>query len=181
MIEMGQADPDVGIQPPSLPAAPPRGFGIAPARWRDARTRFLSLPRRTQVILGCRVGLGDDLPMTLDEIGLRLRVTRERVRQLERVGQTALLASLLPDARPAELTGQTARTWLAEVLGACQSTKAQVAASTVGTARRAPSAAPRVHAPCIRSGHRREIPMRLGTHLKAARTTRSSGFEARQP
>jgi RNA polymerase primary sigma factor len=42
------------------------------------------LPERERLVLEARYGIGAERPQTLDEIGRRIGVTRERVRQLER-------------------------------------------------------------------------------------------------
>jgi RNA polymerase primary sigma factor len=47
------------------------------------RRALASLPERQRVILSLRYGIEDDDPKTLEEIGRRLGLTRERVRQLE--------------------------------------------------------------------------------------------------
>src|ERR671937_843663 len=44
---------------------------------------LLSLPERERQVLGLRYGLDDAEPKTLEEIGRRLGLTRERVRQIE--------------------------------------------------------------------------------------------------
>ena len=44
---------------------------------------LLSLPERERAVLVLRYGLGDSEPKTLEEIGRRLGLTRERVRQIE--------------------------------------------------------------------------------------------------
>ncbi len=41
------------------------------------------LPEREQRILELRYGLGEGEPLTLEEVGKRLGISRERVRQLE--------------------------------------------------------------------------------------------------
>ncbi|MBQ1076642.1 sigma-70 family RNA polymerase sigma factor [Micromonospora sp. C31] len=48
------------------------------------RASLKDLPERSAAILIWRAGIGTGVPMTLDEIGRRLGVTRERVRQLEK-------------------------------------------------------------------------------------------------
>ena len=42
------------------------------------------LPERDREVITARYGIGDQEPQTLDEIGRRLGLSRERVRQLER-------------------------------------------------------------------------------------------------
>ncbi|MEU0237137.1 sigma-70 family RNA polymerase sigma factor [Nocardiopsis sp. NPDC006198] len=49
-----------------------------------------SLTERESLVLGLRFGLDGDEPMTLEVIGVRLGVTRERVRQIERVAKERL-------------------------------------------------------------------------------------------
>jgi RNA polymerase sigma factor (sigma-70 family) len=65
---------------------------------RDRLDRALeALPDRERQVLMLRFGLEDDEPKTLEEIGKRLKLTRERVRQIE--GQAlARLSNLNQDA-----------------------------------------------------------------------------------
>lgn len=42
-----------------------------------------ALDDRERDVLSLRYGLGDGIPMTLEEVGKKLNVTRERVRQIE--------------------------------------------------------------------------------------------------
>ena len=55
------------------------------ARQRDARVSDLvsQLPYRERLILELRYGLAGNRPHTLEEVGRRFGVTRERVRQIE--------------------------------------------------------------------------------------------------
>jgi RNA polymerase nonessential primary-like sigma factor len=41
------------------------------------------LPDRERTVVTLRFGLGEEEPMTLERIGQRLQLTRERVRQIE--------------------------------------------------------------------------------------------------
>ncbi len=50
------------------------------------REAFATLSPREQDILSLRFGLQDDSPLTLEEIGQRYRLTRERIRQIEGEG-----------------------------------------------------------------------------------------------
>ncbi|HXV74978.1 MAG TPA: sigma-70 family RNA polymerase sigma factor [Candidatus Polarisedimenticolaceae bacterium] len=52
-----------------------------------------SLPPREEQVLRLRFGIGDDRPYTLDEIGRILRVSRERVRQIQAAAIRRLKAS----------------------------------------------------------------------------------------
>jgi RNA polymerase primary sigma factor len=49
----------------------------------ELREQVSSLPPREQEVLHLRYGLGGDEPMTLNEVGNRMGITRERARQLE--------------------------------------------------------------------------------------------------
>lgn len=49
----------------------------------ELRAQILNLPPREQEVLRLRYGLGDDDPMTLNDVGNRMGITRERARQLE--------------------------------------------------------------------------------------------------
>jgi RNA polymerase primary sigma factor len=63
-----------------------RGLGSdMAARQRDAHISDLisQLPYRERLILELRYGLGGEQPHTLEEVGRRFGVTRERVRQIE--------------------------------------------------------------------------------------------------
>jgi DNA-directed RNA polymerase, sigma subunit (sigma70/sigma32) len=42
-----------------------------------------TLPVREQEVLKMRFGLGDGYSLTLEEVGLLFKVTRERIRQIE--------------------------------------------------------------------------------------------------
>ena len=53
------------------------------------------LDAREQLVLRLRYGLGDEDPMTLKAIGERIRLTRERVRQVERDAIRKLQATML--------------------------------------------------------------------------------------
>ena len=52
-----------------------------------------SLPEREQTVLGLRYGLGAEEPQSLEEIGRRLGITRERVRQIEATALERLAVS----------------------------------------------------------------------------------------
>lgn len=61
------------------------------------------LSAREEFVLRCRFGLDDDEPMTLDEIGRLLGVTRERVRQIQKKAMTRLTELLVgPAGRTAD-------------------------------------------------------------------------------
>ena len=49
----------------------------------DLRTVLDAIPAREREVITLRFGLGGEAPMTLDAIGQRLRLTRERIRQIE--------------------------------------------------------------------------------------------------
>ena len=50
----------------------------------DVRRLLEALDERERWILAMRFGIGDDVEKTLDEIGDRLRLSRERIRQIEK-------------------------------------------------------------------------------------------------
>jgi RNA polymerase primary sigma factor len=52
-----------------------------------------TLPEREQTVLGLRYGLGVEEPQSLEEIGRRLGITRERVRQIEATALERLAVS----------------------------------------------------------------------------------------
>ena len=49
----------------------------------ELRRKIADLPPREQQILELRYGLGDEEPMTLQDVGRRMGITRERARQIE--------------------------------------------------------------------------------------------------
>ncbi len=59
-------------------------------RKEAVRSMLRSLPPRSRCILELRYGLSGHAPMTLGEIGLIYDLTRERVRQIERISLDAL-------------------------------------------------------------------------------------------
>jgi RNA polymerase primary sigma factor len=54
------------------------------------------LPQRAALVLRLHFGLGDEGPVTLEEIGDRLGLTRERVHQIEKAALAELAVSLQP-------------------------------------------------------------------------------------
>lgn len=63
-------------------------------RQADLREILDTLPANERTVITLRFGLGDDAPMTLESIGQRLGVTRERVRQIEGAALRKLRARL---------------------------------------------------------------------------------------
>jgi RNA polymerase sigma factor (sigma-70 family) len=57
---------------------------------RDLLTLLDSLDARERRVLEMRFGLGDEEPLTLDEVGRRFGLTRERIRQIEAKALTKL-------------------------------------------------------------------------------------------
>ncbi len=60
---------------------------------RQAREMLATLPRRDAQVLAWRFGLGGGPPLTLQEIGGRLGVTKQRVRQIEQAALKGLRRS----------------------------------------------------------------------------------------
>ena len=56
----------------------------------DLRALLGHLDERERAILSLRFGLADDRPLTLDEVGRRFNLTRERIRQIEAKALTKL-------------------------------------------------------------------------------------------
>ena len=88
-LEVGQ--PDLSFDAPAYPGEETTLHGIYVGRQdehdedemkRAIRSCLLVLDEREGQIVRCYFGLGDNSPMTLEEIGDVLGVTRERVRQL---------------------------------------------------------------------------------------------------
>jgi RNA polymerase primary sigma factor len=64
------------------------------------RTALSGLPERERRVLELRFGIDGQQSLTLEEIGRKLELTRERVRQLEKSALTRLQHALDHDARP---------------------------------------------------------------------------------
>lgn len=79
----------------------------------DARARLHRmldrLTPRERDIVRARFGLGDDEPQTLDEIGIRYALTRERIRQIEVRALTKLASPDSASRCPATGTHDRAR------------------------------------------------------------------------
>ncbi|MEJ2858356.1 MULTISPECIES: sigma-70 family RNA polymerase sigma factor [unclassified Saccharothrix] len=84
--------------------APDPGAAVAAASVRPAIDTVLkTLTEREAEVISLRYGLSDDTPMSLDEIGRRYGLTRERIRQIEAKGmgklrqgtRTRILADLI--------------------------------------------------------------------------------------
>lgn len=86
-----------------LYAGPPKTETVVEAKrlhaqYAEAKARIEAeidaLPPRTASILRLRLGLGDFEPMTLEEVGTRYELTRERVRQIEAKGLAGIKEKL---------------------------------------------------------------------------------------
>jgi RNA polymerase primary sigma factor len=84
-------------------AAGDRPLEVVANRIRDADLQGVldAQPRRERRVIELRYGLGDKCPMTLEDIGLEVGVTRERVRQIE----SKTLAMLKSSGRADRLAG----------------------------------------------------------------------------
>jgi RNA polymerase sigma factor (sigma-70 family) len=69
------------VEDPSATAA--AGMGAVLRARADLATVLQDLPDRERTVVTLRFGLGGEEPMTLERIGGRLGLTRERVRQIE--------------------------------------------------------------------------------------------------
>ncbi|MEY2570559.1 MAG: polymerase nonessential primary-like sigma factor [Acidimicrobiaceae bacterium] len=65
-------------------AVSPEEAAVATSAATDVRRLLDQLDERERWILAMRFGIGDDVEKTLDEIGDRLRLSRERIRQIEK-------------------------------------------------------------------------------------------------
>ena len=115
---MALADPDLppGISLPELDVDPPRGF--AADRYRDLRTAYYELPRRSRVIVSLRLPIRDRRPLTLRAIGELLGIGQERVRQFEHHAVWMLVRAWQPQRSPGDLTRSEQAALLVPVLGA---------------------------------------------------------------
>ena len=64
-------------------ATPPPDAAVATALRRQIRKVMGTLTPREEQVLRLRFGIGESTDMTLEEVGLRFSVTRERIRQIE--------------------------------------------------------------------------------------------------
>ncbi len=71
-------------------AETPFDLAAAAIERRDLLTLLSSLDNRERKVLEMRFGLGDDEPLTLDEVGRQFGLTRERIRQIEAKALTKL-------------------------------------------------------------------------------------------
>jgi RNA polymerase primary sigma factor len=71
-------------------AATPFDVAAAAIESEDLRALLNHLDDREREILSLRFGLSDDKPLTLDEVGRRFNLTRERIRQIEAKALTKL-------------------------------------------------------------------------------------------
>jgi len=71
-------------------AATPFDVAAAAIESEDLRALLGHLDEREREILSLRFGLSDDQPLTLDEVGRRFNLTRERIRQIEAKALTKL-------------------------------------------------------------------------------------------
>lgn len=66
----------------------------------DVRLLLKDLDEREALILTMRYGLNGNRPMTLEEVGRKFKVTRERIRQLQNLALTRLRRSMEKRDRP---------------------------------------------------------------------------------
>ncbi len=70
--------------------AAPDEMAVRVALKEDVENALRELPERHRLVLRLRFGMSDGRPRTLEEIGRRLDLTRERIRQIEREALTRL-------------------------------------------------------------------------------------------
>jgi len=80
--------------------SPPGGEGRAPADLEWIATLLGTINKREAEILKLRFGLYEGHPMTLGEIGKKLRLTRERVRQIQKKAVQKLQERFSEDGQP---------------------------------------------------------------------------------
>ena len=76
-----------------------------------------ALPWRERRVIELRYGLGDEGPLTLEDIGHQVGVTRERVRQIE----SKTLAMLKSSGSAERLAGNRRRSLTAALSSPCRS------------------------------------------------------------
>jgi RNA polymerase sigma factor (sigma-70 family) len=85
-------------------AVPGEGLAAILRARADLASVLQDLPDSERKVLTLRFGLGDEEPMTLERIGQRLGVTRERVRQIESAALRRMRALLAArEVRPSDL------------------------------------------------------------------------------
>lgn len=77
-------DSTLGSMVPDTTAVSPEEAAMREQMAGEVERVMSDLDDREREILRLRYGLGTDQPWTLDQIGRRLSITRERVRQIER-------------------------------------------------------------------------------------------------
>jgi RNA polymerase sigma factor (sigma-70 family) len=92
---------------PDLSAASPDEMAAQSFESAALRESLLRLDAREREVLCLRFGLSDEQPLTLEEVGKRFELTRERIRQIEAKALTKLRHPCLPGHLRvmAELTG----------------------------------------------------------------------------
>jgi len=89
---------------PDTSTVPGQGLGALLAARADLTDVLADLPDVERNVVTLRFGLGGDQPMTLESIGRRIGVTRERVRQIEAAALRRLRARLAArDVKPSDL------------------------------------------------------------------------------
>ena len=79
-----EGDSTLGSMVPYTTAVSPEEAAMREQMAGEVERVMSDLDDREREILRLRYGLGTDQPWTLDQIGRRLSITRERVRQIER-------------------------------------------------------------------------------------------------
>ena len=86
-IDMENIDDMIAIEDCDAYTSPDPADNVDKAQLKQAIDRFISFPstqnRKEEQILRMRFGIGIAESLTLDEIGIRFEVTRERIRQVE--------------------------------------------------------------------------------------------------
>jgi RNA polymerase primary sigma factor len=93
---VGDDGNELGDLLPDMNAPAPDAVAAATAEREGLQGALARLDAREQEVLALRFGLAHDRPLTLEEVGIRFDLTRERIRQIEAKALTKLRHPCLP-------------------------------------------------------------------------------------